>query len=76
MTQIRCPVCNGCGAVEAWFGSGIKPENLQNLKEKECPACHGTGIQTIFDYSLLPAPPEKEKWAVYGGYPSTTGGNP
>ena len=69
---IRCPVCDGSGAVEAWFGTGCLPENLKGLKEKQCPACFGTGIQIIFDVSLSP-PPSKEKRY---GFPLTTGGNP
>ncbi len=71
MPQIRCPVCNGCGAVEAWFGTGFLPESMKGLKEKQCPACLGTGIQIIFDYSL-PIPPKEAQY----GYPPTTGGNP
>ena len=69
MTQIRCPVCNGCGAVEAWFGTGCLPETMQGLKEKQCPACLGIGIQIIHDISL--SPPPKYRWI---GYPHTTSG--
>ena len=46
---IRCPVCDGSGAVEAWFGTGCLPENMKGLKEKQCPACYGDGTQTVLD---------------------------
>lgn len=61
MPQIRCPVCNGCGAVEAWFGTGFLPESMKGLKEKQCPACLGTGIQIVTDpcYTIQP---EKKDW--------------
>ena len=72
MTQMRCPVCNGCGAVEAWFGTGCLPETMQGLKEKQCPACLGTGIQIIFDVSLSPPP---SRGVRHGYPPTTTGGN-
>jgi hypothetical protein len=69
MTQIRCPVCNGCGAVEEWFGTGKLPYDeigwTWEKQSKQCPACLGTGIQIIFDISL-PTPPENE-W--FGRYP-------
>lgn len=56
MIKIRCPVCDGCGAVEAWFGTKTLPENLQGMKEKQCPACLGTGIQYTHDptYTIQP----------------------
>ncbi len=76
MTQIRCPVCGGSGAVEVWFGTGKLPYDeigwTGEKQSKQCPACFGSGIQTIFDVCLSP-PPSKDGWY---GYPLTTGGNP
>lgn len=50
---IRCPVCNGCGAVEEWFGTGKLPYDeigwTGEKQSKQCPACLGSGIQTISD---------------------------
>lgn len=79
MTQIRCPVCNGCGAVEVWFGTGKLPYDeigwTGEPRSKQCPACLGTGIQIIFDISL-PHPPPEDEWIVKYPKFSTTGWDP
>ena len=63
---IRCPVCDGSGAVEAWFGTGCLPENLKGLKEKQCPVCLGTGIQTILDPGdWTPSNNPNPHWGIY-----------
>ncbi len=49
--KVRCPVCNGGGAVEPWFGQGCVLVPGQTIaaaeSAKKCPACDGTGMQTV-----------------------------
>jgi DnaJ-class molecular chaperone len=49
--KVRCPVCNGGGAVEPWFGQGYALVPGQTIvaseSSKKCPACDGNGMQTV-----------------------------
>ena len=61
--KIRCPVCNGSGAVEGWVASGQPGCDIgdglmsyvSNELVKVCPACNGTGMQEtrITDYPIM-----------------------
>jgi RecJ-like exonuclease len=49
--QVRCPVCNGTGAVEPSFQSGMAKAPGETYTAgvscKVCPACHGVGMQAV-----------------------------
>ncbi len=69
MHTIRCPVCNGCGAVEVGFGTGKLPDDeigwAGEKESKQCPACLGTGMQTVLDPGDWT--PQKEPHRTYRG---------
>ena len=53
---VRCPVCNGSGGVAPNFGSGQNGATTEdgkwntyasNISGMVCPACGGTGMQTV-----------------------------
>lgn len=55
--KVRCPVCNGTGAVDPSFASGFEGSShpdtpgvryfVAGTTGKICPACNGTGMQEV-----------------------------
>lgn len=54
--KVKCLVCNGTGAVDPSFGSGIPGSKssdgvsrtfISDISTKTCPACNGSGMQIV-----------------------------